>query len=168
MLIVLGGLPGTGKTTISRLLVQKRPATYLRVDAIEHAIIKSKGHRDVGSSGYMVAYELAKSNLSLGIPVIADCVNPLEVTRQAWRELSKSVATSLIEVEVVCSDLVEHERRVTSRKADIDGFTLPTWEQVVTREYEPWQSSQLVIDTTSTTADEAAALILERWSKLSS
>lgn len=166
MLIVLGGLPGTGKTTISRLLVQKRPATYLRIDAIEHAIIKSQGQRDVGPTGYMVAYELAKSNLSLGIPVVADSVNPLEITRQAWREVAKSVATPFIEVEVVCSDLVEHERRVNSRKADIDGFTLPTWEQVVTRAYEPWQSSQLVIDTSSTTADDATALILERWSKL--
>ncbi|WP_371126640.1 AAA family ATPase [Variovorax sp. EL159] len=35
MLIVLGGLPGTGKTTIAREIVARSRAVYLRIDAIE-------------------------------------------------------------------------------------------------------------------------------------
>jgi hypothetical protein len=38
MLIVFGGLPGTGKTTISRAVAARRLATYLRIDAIEQAM----------------------------------------------------------------------------------------------------------------------------------
>jgi predicted kinase len=167
MLIIFGGLPGSGKSTIAQLLVQKRPATYLRIDAIEHAIITSHGQEDVGPTGYMVAHELAKSNLALGMPVVADSVNPLEITRLAWREVARSMTSLFIEVEVVCSDATEHQRRVSTRKPDIAGFNLPSWETVVSRRYEPWKSSQLVIDTALTTADVAAELILERWTSLS-
>ena len=38
MLIVLSGLPGTGKTTIGKALAAKRSAAYVRVDEIEHAL----------------------------------------------------------------------------------------------------------------------------------
>lgn len=164
MLIIFAGLPGSGKSTIAQLLVQRRPATYLRVDAIEHAILQSEGQKDVGPTGYMVAYELATSNLALGVPVVADSVNPLEITRRAWREVAIKTASPFIEVEVVCSDRVEHKRRVASRKSDIPGFELPTWDSVVSRDYEPWQSMRLKIDTALTRADAAAELILEQWS----
>ena len=41
MLIVFGGLPGTGKTTLSRLVAQDLSATWLRIDVIEVAMWRS-------------------------------------------------------------------------------------------------------------------------------
>src|SRR6516225_11937556 len=38
MFIVLGGLPGSGKSTIAQRLASEIKATYLRVDSIEQAI----------------------------------------------------------------------------------------------------------------------------------
>jgi predicted kinase len=167
MLIIFGGLPGCGKSTIAQLLVQKRPAAYLRIDVIEHAILQSENQKSVGPMGYMVAYELAASNLALGVPVVADSVNPLEITRRAWRDVATKMTSPFIEIEVVCSDLLEHERRVSSRKSNIPGFKLPTWDDVVSHDYEPWQSSRLKIDTALTSVGDAAELILERWRELS-
>jgi len=40
-LVVFGGLPGTGKTTLARALTQDWPATYLRIDEIEQALAGS-------------------------------------------------------------------------------------------------------------------------------
>lgn len=40
MLVVLSGLPGAGKTTIGKALAAKRPAAYVRVDEIEHALTR--------------------------------------------------------------------------------------------------------------------------------
>jgi predicted kinase len=162
MLIVLGGLPGTGKTAIARELVVRSPSAYLRIDTIEQALMKVSVLEEVGPAGYIVAYELARSNLALGMTVVADCVNPLSVTREAWQAVATSTSSGLLEVEIVCSDPAEHRRRVESRKADIPDFTLPTWEVVLRHEYEAWTTSRLVIDSALVSASGAANLILER------
>lgn len=41
MLIVIGGLPATGKTTLARLLASRTGAVHLRVDTIEQAVVRS-------------------------------------------------------------------------------------------------------------------------------
>lgn len=161
MLIVLGGLPGTGKTTIAQILARACHATYLRIDTIEQAILSSlRVQNDLGALGYVVAYELARANLCLGGTVVADAVSPLTAIREAWRAVAESAASDIVEVEVVCSDTSEHRRRVDSRKADISGHTLPTWDEVQRREYEPWASNRLVIDSAQVSAKDAASQIL--------
>jgi hypothetical protein len=74
MLIVLGGLPGTGKTTIGRKLAIELAAVYLRIDSIEQSIRGTGG--SVEGEGYRVAHAVAEDNLRLGRIVVADCVNP--------------------------------------------------------------------------------------------
>ncbi|MDF3833974.1 AAA family ATPase [Cupriavidus basilensis] len=161
MLIVLGGLPGTGKTTIARELVAHCSAVYLRIDTIEQALHSSNALAgEVGPLGYLVAYELARSNLALGLTVVADSVNPLAVTREAWRDVAASTSSGLIEVEIVCSDAAEHRRRVEGRSADIPGHVLPTWASVLRHEYEPWKTNRVVIDSALVDARVAASLIL--------
>ena len=41
MLIIFGGLPASGKTTIARDLARQLGATYLRIDTIEQALRES-------------------------------------------------------------------------------------------------------------------------------
>lgn len=161
MLIVLGGLPGSGKTTIAREIAALVPCVYLRIDTIEQAL-RSAGvlAGDVGPGGYVVAYELARSNLSLGLTVVADCVNPLPVTREAWRAVAADASSRIVEVEIVCSDIPEHRRRVEQRSIDVPGLVPPTWAAVQQRDYEPWTTQRLVIDTASVSAREAAQSIL--------
>ena len=38
MLIIFGGLPGTGKTAIAQQLARELGAVYLRIDSMEQAI----------------------------------------------------------------------------------------------------------------------------------
>lgn len=160
MLIVLSGLPGTGKTSIARILVRQCHATYLRIDTIEQAILASlRVPNDFGAVGYVVAYELARANLCLGGTVVADAVNPLTALREAWRAVAASASSEIVEVEVVCSNTGEHRRRVEGRRADIAGHALPTWDEVQSREYEPWGSSRLVIDSAQLSATDAASTI---------
>ncbi len=156
MLIVFGGLPGTGKTTIAREVAERCRAAYLRIDAIEQAIRSSNVLAgEIGPAGYAVAYALAEANLKLGRVVVADGVNPLPVTREAWRSVAASSASAIVEIEVVCSDAVEHRQRVEGRTADIPGLIPPTWEAVLNHDYQAWSGPRVVIDTALLSAGEA-------------
>src|SRR5215216_2920044 len=145
MLVVLSGLSGVGKTTIARALARILDAVHLRIDSIEQAL-----RRDglaVEGEGYSVAYAVAEDNLRVGRVVVADCVNPWPLTRMAWSAVAERAGVRALDVEVVCTDLDEHKRRVESRVADIDGHRVPTWPEVIERDYHPWDRSGLVIDT---------------------
>jgi predicted kinase len=156
-LIVFGGLPGTGKTTLARAVAEEHSATYLRIDTIEQ-VLRSSGvlaGEDVGPAGYLVAYALAESNLRMGRIVVTDSVNPLAVTRVAWRQVAATASSEIVEIEVVCSDITEHRRRVETRSVDVPGLVLPGWQDVVERDYEPWDGPRIVLDTATCTVAEA-------------
>jgi predicted kinase len=154
--IIFGGLPATGKTTLARKLARQLGAVYLRIDRIEEAIAPTDV-MSVGEAGYRVGYTVAEDNLRLGRIVVADSVNPLRITRDAWRSAAKRSGVVFIEVLVVCSDPAEHRRRVETRKTDVVGGGLVTWQDVLTREFEPWDREHVVIDTAGQTIEESFA-----------
>ena len=151
LLIVFGGLPGSGKTTISRELARRLSASYIRIDTIEQGL-KAAGLA-LDAMGYTIATALAAENLKLDRTVIADCVNPVLASRQGWRDLAQRYHASLVEIETICSDLAEHRRRVESRIADLEGLVQPTWQEVMDRAYQPWDRDRLVLDTSGRPID---------------
>lgn len=162
MLIVFAGLPGTGKTTISRAVATALGATYLRIDAIEQAIRNAKVlAAGIGPAGYAAAQAIAEANLLGGRVVVADCVNPVAASREGWRDVATRTGFRLAEVEIICSDEEEHRRRVVSRNADLPGHALPSWEEVRSRRFEPWDRPHIVIDTAIVSAANAAEDILQ-------
>ena len=162
MLVIFSGLPGVGKTAIARELARTTGATYLRIDSIEEAL-RGAGHR-VEGEGYAVAYAVAEDNLHAGRTVVADCVNPWPLTRDAWRSVAERAGVAALDVEIVCSDAAEHRRRVESRGQDIAGQTLPTWQDVVERDYHDWDRDRLVVDTTVSGVTASVRAIVARMS----
>lgn len=163
MLIIFGGLPGTGKTTTAKILLRKLSAVYLRIDTIENTLAqKYMKASEIKDAGYAVAQAVAAENLRFNKYVIVDSVNPLKITRQAWHQVAEKINVSFLDVEFVCSDPVEHKRRIENRKSDISGFSLPTWDQVVNRIYEQRTDERLVCDTALLSAVQAADLIFNQ------
>ena len=160
MLLILSGLPGTGKTTIAHELARRLQAVHVRIDSIEQAI-RNSGllQTSMDDAGYRVGYAVAEDNLRLGLIVIADSVNPLRVTRAAWRDAAARAGSRAVEAEIVCTDPVEHRRRVESRIPDIPGHTLPAWADVAAREYEPWNRDLVRIDTARIGVEQAVAIL---------
>jgi predicted kinase len=157
MLIALSGLPGVGKTTIARALARATGAVHVRIDSIEQAL-RGAGW-DPQAEGYRVAHAVAEDNLRLGRIVIADCVNPWPLTRAEWRSVADRVGVRALEVEIVCSDPNEHKRRVESRTSDIAGHRLPTWTEVVARDYHAWNDTRILIDSARLDVEQCVAAI---------
>ena len=142
MLIVLGGLPGVGKTSMARALAREIAAVHVRIDSIEEAI-RASGVTvmSLDDAGYRAAYAVATDNLLLGHIVIADSVNPLPVTRAAWLDVARHAQIRGVEVEVRCSNEAEHRRRVEGRLSVEQ--TGPTCRMFLGRDYRAWPSTEL-------------------------
>ncbi|MBB3802987.1 putative kinase [Xanthomonas arboricola] len=162
-LVVFGGLPGVGKSSIAQALLTQCTAFYLRIDTIEQALRDSGAlANDVGPAGYMTAYALAEANLQPGHVVVADCVNPLPVTREAWRDVARRTRSRLLEIEVVCSDRKLHRQRVESRRSDVVGLRVPDWSSVLAHDYVAWTEPHWVIDSAVLNPQQAATQIMGR------
>lgn len=160
VLVVIGGLPGSGKSSVAGALARQTGTPFVRVDRIEQAIAAwTTLTHPVGPVGYAVAHQIAREQLALGLDVIVECVNPVRATRDPWVVTADDCDAALVEVEVVCTDEVEHRRRVETRSSDVEGLVKPTWAEVVGREYEPWDRDRLVVDSARRTVDEAARLV---------
>jgi predicted kinase len=168
MLIILSGLPGTGKTTIARELARRLNAVYVRIDSIEQAI-KNAGLAmgPMNDAGYRVGCVIAEDNLRLGRTVITDSVNAIQVARDQWMNVAGNARHKAFEIEIQCSDAAEHRRRVEARVADVSGHRLPTWDEISTLDYHSWNREHLVVDTASLSPAQAVSLIVSEIDKLS-
>lgn len=158
---IFSGLPGTGKTTISKILAQRINAAYLRIDTIEQAL-RDVCRVDVEGEGYCVAYRIVVDNLRLGMSVVADSCNPIESTRREWEGVARDADVPYFNIEIICSDRDEHRRRIEARNTDVPGLALPTWLQVQNREYHPWKKNRIIIDTAGRTEEECAHELLSQ------
>lgn len=161
MLIIFSGLPGSGKSSVSRHLAKRLGAFYLRIDSIETALKNSTLKvEQAEDAGYLAAYDIAKDNLALGYTVIADNVNPVEISREGWRNVAIKQDKTFLEIEIICSDQKEHRRRLEARNADRhDATPIVTWEQVMQREYDDWDRPVLRLDTSELTIEECVERI---------
>lgn len=157
-LIVLSGLPGTGKSTLARDLAARTGAVWLRIDSLEQGIRDANvAPEDLADAGYRAAAAVAADNLRLGLDVIADCVNDWTQTRDFWRAAGEAAGAEVVEVEIVCSDPAEHRRRVETRRIDVPGLQAPDWATVSGRDYHPWDRPRILVDTAGREVEACAA-----------
>lgn len=109
----------------------------------------------------MVCWAQAEENLNLGMTVVADSVNSIKITRDAWQDVAKKADVPFIEIELFCSNPSEHQKRIETRQADITGHQLPKWHDVMNRDYEKWLSKDLVFDTSMQTVNEIVDAIIQ-------
>jgi predicted kinase len=161
ILFILSGLPATGKSTLSKFISKRYSAIYLRIDTLEQGLTDLCGI-DAQGEGYGLAYKIAADNLKLGLSVVADSCNPIQITREEWEKIAESNSCIYINIEVICSDKNEHKTRAESRTSEIDNLKMPTWTQIVNREYDKWIRDRIIIDTAhKSIEDSASELILK-------
>jgi predicted kinase len=149
MLIVLSGLPATGKTLLAAAVARELGAVLLSVDPVDSALTAAGVHESgsPGMAAYAVVGAMAEQNLALGTTVVVDAVNAVGEAKTFWIELSRRTGARLLAVETILSDRDVHRQRLSGRVREL-AIAEPTWEAVVLRrdEWVAWPFAPLVVD----------------------
>lgn len=146
---------------LARSLARTYKAVYFRIDTIEQGL-RELCSITVQGEGYRLTHRIVADNLQIGNAVVVDCCNPWALTRDEWEALALEHSSKSINIEVVCSDRAEHQRRVESREADIPNFDLPTWAEIETRDYQAWDKEIIRIDTAGRDSDACVEELIEK------
>jgi predicted kinase len=149
MLIVLSGLPATGKTVLAADLARSLGAVLLSVDPVDSALAQA-GVRENGATGlaaYAVVGAMAEQNLALGTTVVVDAVNAVGEAKTFWIDLARRLGARLLAVETILSDPAIHRERLAGRVREL-AIAEPTWDAIARRreEWVAWPFAPLVID----------------------
>jgi predicted kinase len=154
-LIIFSGLPGSGKSTLASRLASYLEASYLRIDTIEQGLKDVCGLSQIDGMGYRLSYRIAQENLLIGNTVIADSVNPWELTRKEWNNVAIEIGAQYLNIEIICSDKTEHQSRLKKRTQTIPGLKNPSWQEVIERDYHSWTMERIQLETAGKTIEEA-------------
>ena len=146
-IIIVGGIPGTGKTTISKALSEKAGISVYNKDKLEAAVVRRglAGKYTLNGVGYELLAELALGEIEYNRSVILDCIASATRVSEFWGGL---LAHEIRFIECVCSDEALHKERLESRKRNIPGWYELTWKEVasIKTSYQPFSENSLVLD----------------------
>lgn len=143
MLVVMAGLPGTGKSSLAGVVGTRLKLPVVSVDPIESAILSAGIDADqpTGLAAYLVAETIAESVLASRGGIIVDAVNAVQPAREQWIRLAARQGTSVRFLEVICSDESVHRERLQARGRQLAHLSEPTWHAVEQSldEWEDWE-----------------------------
>jgi predicted kinase len=149
-LVIVGGLPGTGKSTIAAQAARMIHGMLIAKDVVEATLWRSGIGRDANSgwAGYELLSSLAEAQLRIGGSAVLDSVAGYDRLREGWRGLARRHGADALEIECECSDERTHRTRIEGRHRDIPGWYELTWQEVdaARSRYEPWLGEHLVLD----------------------
>jgi predicted kinase len=158
VLIVVSGLPGTGKSTVARLVARARRAAVLSVDPIESAVVRAGMAQSfaTGLAAYLVVEAVADELLAAGFDVVVDAVSSVEPARDMWRHLAARHAVAMRVIVCETGDEVLARARLAGRDRGL-AIDEPSWEdhEERRREWAPWPEAHLVLDGGSPADDNA-------------
>jgi predicted kinase len=166
ILYIFSGLPGVGKSSLAKNVAKLLNAVYIRVDTIEQGL-RDLCNFDVQGEGYRLAYKIAQDNLRVGNNIVTDQCNPINLTRKEWKEVAIKNGCNYVNIEIICSNKLEHRNRIENREKEVENLTLPTWEDVTERKYDIWDEEHIIIDTANKTVEESTKELMEKIRALS-
>ena len=132
MIILVFGLPGTGKSSFSKRLKSEMRAHYLSTDIIRDTINKNGNYDEISKQFvYDRLAEIAKTELSKGHDVIVDGTFHKYERRQMLMEIAKGTGHELFLIEIKASGQTVKKRIKKKRKySDADYEIYKKIEQI--------------------------------------
>ncbi len=128
VLMLISGLPGTGKTYFSRQLSERLPFVTLESDALRRVLIAHPNHsRPESARLFSSIHLICERLLKEGYPVIVDATNLTEKHRQHFYDIADRTGAKLVIVQVVAPESVVKDR-LNKRKKEPDGKSDADWK----------------------------------------
>ncbi|MEE8369305.1 MAG: DegV family protein [Dehalococcoidia bacterium] len=164
-LLVLTGLPGSGKSHLARQLCQRHPMARLDSDALRQALFPHPSHSAEESARLFTAcHALLDRLLARRIPAVLDATNLREVHRRPLFDLAKEHGASLFLVEVKAPPELISQRLQARKRGDNPWDKSEADIAVYERmkgEAEPIAEPHIVIDTAVDTGPALDKLVRE-------
>ena len=125
-LVVVSGLPGTGKSYFSGQLADRLPFTILESDALRKVLFSPPTYSAEESSRlFQAIHQVIKTLLKKGISVILDATNLSERNRETLYSIAERLGVKLVLVRVeappeVVAERMQSRREDTSNKSDAE------------------------------------------------
>ena len=159
--IVMRGYPGTGKSTIARLLAAALHAPLIDRDIIRQVAVDVFGTLPkVGQFSYELMFALTREQLRLGLGVVVDTPLTYRTTYDQCKELAQAFHTPMLVVRCQCPPEVQ-KRRLEGRKGNVSEFQITSWkewEQWKPR-FEEFEDGGCIIDTSNPMDDSLARVM---------
>lgn len=167
MLVLISGLPATGKSTVARMIAREINARVLRTDEIRKAIIKkpeySEREKDiVYSAMLLIADELLKNNIN----VVLDATFYKKELRERAKKIAKRNKKKFLIVETVCNEKVVKER-MRKRKKNLKSVSDADFDvyKKIKKEFEEIEEEHVVVDTYYLSKREIRKMLREELKK---
>jgi predicted kinase len=157
MLVLIAGLPGTGKTTIARAFAALQGATHLNSDALRRQM-GLMGHYSAAEKARVYDTLLARARTALlrGETVVVDSTFFQETIRHPFRTLAAECGAALHWVEIRADEATLRQRLQAPRPDSEADFGV---YESIRDQFEPLQEPHLLLDSTVESPESAAEKI---------
>ncbi len=143
IMIIVFGLPGTGKTTFATELARELKIVHFNTDMIRHKLGKT-GQYDVQTKSliYEEMLRLTESELKKGNSVIVDGTFYKKSLREQYEELANNYAAEVKRIEMHATEAIVLERLSEERRySEADQMVY----QIITGEFEAEEKPVLAL-----------------------
>jgi len=163
MLIVVYGLPGTGKSAVANVIAKKTKAVILRTDVIRKRLfLRPTYERWEKALVYKTMFLIADCLSKFKSPCILDAVFPRNLSRKFAKEIAEKNKVPIFFVECICDENVIRQRMETrTKKKEMSDANFEIYLKLK-KEWEPNKYKHFIIDTTDG-SEEAAEIFLKHF-----
>ena len=171
-LIVVSGLPGSGKSYFSRRLAERLPVAIVETDAMRRALFPSPTYGGAENARlFKACHALIRDLLTRGIPVLFDATNLVEHNRERLYNIAHRTGAKLIlvrveaPVEVIAQRLsMRDEGNAAAEDSSTAGWSV---YRRMAFSVEPIRRGHYAVDTSRDIAPviEKIAREVKRWGK---
>lgn len=147
MLVLVCGLPGTGKSTVAERVAERLPARLLRTDVVRKELFAEPTYTTEESAAvYNELFQRARDLLDSGEHVVLDATFRRAALRKRAANVAADTETGFHLVRVVCSESVVRERiRKRQRHEDDESDANFAVYKQLKHEFEPIKHDDHVV-----------------------